>query len=81
MTKQPTLFPKDEIPRTPRKVMMHVIDAGDHGCGGTEPGEQWVKYGCSTCDEESEWQSARSITEARKGIPCPRCNTEEKVNA
>lgn len=76
------LFPKSELPRTSApRVMMHVCDAGDHGCGGVEPGEQWVKYLCDTCGHTSEWHSAPSISAAKRGIPCPVCNSAKPSQA
>lgn len=36
-----SLFPKEEIPRTPRNVLMHVIDAGN-GCDMMERGQHIV---------------------------------------
>ena len=71
--KQDTLFPKAEIPRSKRIVRMHVIDAG-YGCGSAEPGEQHVRYKCGTCGAESDWETAASISEARRGKPCHNCN-------
>lgn len=72
--KQPLLFDAADIPRTrPRLVRMHVIDAGI-GCGDAEPGEQFVRYACAKCGAETDWESARSISEAKKGVPCHNCN-------
>lgn len=68
------LFDKSELPRTPRRVMMHVCDAGDSGCGGIEPGQQSVKYECTKCGAQSEWEYADSISAAKRGIPCEGCN-------
>jgi DNA-directed RNA polymerase subunit RPC12/RpoP len=47
---------------------MHVVDAS-----------QWdepisVRYGCQHCGYETPWIEARTATEAKKGVPCPRCN-------
>lgn len=71
--KSPTLFPKTEIPRTKRIVRMHVIDAGGC-CGSIEPGEQNVRYRCRKCGAESDWETAASVSEAKRGKPCHNCN-------
>lgn len=71
----PDMFPETKLPRQPRRVLMHVCDAGV-GCGSMEPGEQWVQYECTKCELRSEWQTAENITTARRGIPCPQCNKD-----
>lgn len=65
----------ENLPRTPRLIRMHVIDAGS-GCG-SEPGEQHVRYKCDKCNAETDWETAASISEARRGIPCTNCNKEQ----
>lgn len=62
-------------PRKPRQWLMHVIDAGNDCCV-SEPGEQLVRYGCQRCGHETDWVTARNVTEAKRGIPCPKCNTK-----
>lgn len=63
--RQPSLFPK---PPTPRRWRMHVIDAG--------PGEEGsiAVFRCPRCGRQTDWIRIKSVTEARKGIPCPTCN-------
>ncbi len=68
----------DKLPRSPRIIRMHVIDAGI-GCGDAEPGEQYVRYKCETCNAESDWEYAASISEARRGKPCHNCNQTTKT--
>lgn len=63
----------DNLPRTPRRVIMHIIDAGG-GCG-SEPGIQYVRFKCDTCSAETDWEEMPSISAARRGIPCHNCNT------
>jgi DNA-directed RNA polymerase subunit RPC12/RpoP len=60
-----------ERPKVPRVARMHVIDAG-HSDDMDEP--LMVQYRCRRCSRESEWMTARSVTEAKRGIPCPDCN-------
>lgn len=67
------------LPRTPRKIRMHVMDAGGGCC--LEPGQVDVRYKCDKCGVETGWENAASITEARRGIPCPNCNKEGRDEA
>jgi DNA-directed RNA polymerase subunit RPC12/RpoP len=66
MTTQPELF--DLLPRSPRRKLAHVIDAG--------PGEvhNVVLLRCAQCGWESGWTAEYTLTESKRGIPCPRCN-------
>jgi len=64
--RQMDLLPKPQ--RTPRKLM-HVVDAGN----GPGPG-RWAAFECKHCGERSEWMRIQSVTEAKRGIPCPKCN-------
>lgn len=50
---------------------MHMIDAGPNQCVGPA---HVAKYKCGKCGLESEWQTAETMTEVRRGIPCPKCN-------
>lgn len=72
---QPTLFDNTR-PRRPRRVLMHVIDAGPwDGCG--EPGRlgsHLVRMQCPRCGHETDWIGVQSVTEGRRGKPCPECN-------
>lgn len=70
---QPTLF-ENERARQPRRVLMHVIDAGG-GCGD-EPGTHEVVMQCGKCGYETGWITVRTVTEGRRGRPCPKCNQE-----
>lgn len=60
-----------EKPRKPHQWLMHVCDADSPG-----EGEQHVQYRCNKCGHESEWQTAVSVTAAKRGIPCPKCNPQ-----
>lgn len=55
-------------PRQPRRVMMHVIDAGN----------EVAKFQCVKCMNETGWLRYSSVTEAKRGIPCPKCNEEKR---
>lgn len=66
------LFPKNELPRTrKRQVLMHVVDAG---CCGMERGKQSIAFECGKCGFRPGWTTVDSVSEARRGIPCPKCN-------
>ena len=67
---QPKLFDVQK-PRQPRRVLMHVIDAGPGCCsdGTTDT----VRLGCAKCGHETEWQEMR-VSDAKRGVPCPVCN-------
>ena len=58
-----------EKPRKPRQWLMHVSDGGGDG-----PDDVWVRFQCQRCELETEWMKARTVTEAKRGIPCPTCN-------
>ncbi|WP_316172127.1 MULTISPECIES: hypothetical protein [unclassified Bradyrhizobium] len=66
--RQSELFEKP--PRTTRGVLMHVIDAGANLTG---PG-LICQLQCRKCEHKSEWFVFATVTEAKRGLPCPRCN-------
>ncbi len=63
--------PKPEVQRAPRQHRMHVWDAGDSG--DNELPIMCV-FHCGRCGGSSEWTKVKSVTEAKRGIPCPTCN-------
>jgi hypothetical protein len=63
------LFDRQSIPRQPRIVRMHVTDAG-HGFGGKA-----IRFECNKCGHDTGWIADEwTITENRRGLPCPKCN-------
>jgi hypothetical protein len=63
------------LPRPPRRSrgqLMHVSDAGG-GCGADPGLSVIVTMRCRRCDYDSEWLRFDTVTEARRGLPCPRC--------
>ena len=60
-----------ERPKVPRIVRMHVTDAGQ---GTGDEDSMIVRYRCRRCKHETEWTDARTVTEAKRGVPCPNCN-------
>lgn len=59
------LFPS--LPRRARRKLMHVIDAGSRGR------DLMVRFACARCGHQSDWTRAATITEAKRGKPCPTC--------
>lgn len=59
-------------PRKAPKKLMHVCDSGgpceEDGSGAM------VRMQCKRCSYESEWLYLGSVTEAKRGKPCPVCN-------
>src|SRR5690606_33220012 len=56
---------------------MHAIDAG-HGDyfphSGRARREHIVRYRCGRCETETDWMGVETVTEAKRGIPCEKCN-------
>ena len=62
------LFPETKVTRRRPRVLMHVYDAGDCSEGHI------VQFRCATCGYDSGWLHTRTVTEAKRGLPCPMCN-------
>lgn len=63
------LFPG--APRRPRRVMMHVADAGDG------PSCPMIRFECPRCGHDTDWiKDQWTVSENRRGRPCPVCNKE-----
>jgi len=63
--RQGELLPKP--PRRSRGVLMHVSDAR-HDAVAT------VELTCRKCGHQTGWIAFRTVTEARRGLPCPACD-------
>lgn len=60
------LFDKKDLPRSPRRKLMHVSDAGSG----------LIEFTCNHCGYCTDWiEDTRSVTENKKGRPCPKCNS------
>lgn len=68
-----TLEMFDKPPRAKPRKLMHVCDAGDGPCSNDETPIS-VRYLCPRCGHETGWMGARTVTESKRGIPCPKCN-------
>lgn len=66
MKGQPMLFPELERARAKPRVMMRILDAGD----------EVASFECSRCGHRTGWVGA-TVTEQRRGKPCPQCNGTE----
>lgn len=56
--------------RRMRGQLMHVCDAG---CGEEK---QVVQFQCAKCKYQSDWCEFDTVTEAKRGLPCPKCNPQ-----
>jgi len=66
-----SLFP--DLPRSrPRRILGHVIDAGNSDFGE----RTWAKLQCKN-GHIFETHTNMTVTELKRGIPCPVCNPEE----
>jgi hypothetical protein len=56
------------LPRSrPRRVLMHVTDAGAEA----------VRLKCRRCGYDSGWcsyEEGDNVTKLKRGLPCPQCN-------
>lgn len=58
-----------------RRVLMHVFDAGDCHTGAADDlGKPMCRMKCSHCGTETDWLVFDTVSEAKRGIPCERCN-------
>ena len=57
------LFPRE---RTPSRKLMHVTDAGNAN-------GKWLRFTCSHCGHTEDGCYDLTLTEAKRGIPCPKC--------
>lgn len=66
------MFAELKPPRAKPQKLMHVCDAA--GCCEEDGSGAMVRMECPRCHHETEWLAFRTVTEAKRGIPCPRCN-------
>jgi hypothetical protein len=65
--RQAELFPKP--PRKMRGQLMHVSDA--YNTSGLK-----CQFRCRKCGHQTGWVECDTVTEAKKGLPCPKCNKD-----
>lgn len=63
------LAPLPPKPRKAARVLMQIID-----CGQFPDGRTCGHFQCRKCQRD-EWLAA-SLTDLRRGLPCPVCNPE-----
>lgn len=62
-------------PRQPRRVMMFVVDAGFDGCVDV------IQFQCHRCHYNTGWiECDQTVTQNKRGMPCPDCNPPESDN-
>lgn len=72
MSRTPDMFAELKPPRKTPQKLMHVCDSG--GCCEEDGSGAMVRMQCKRCSYESEWLYLGSVTEAKRGKPCPVCN-------
>lgn len=66
------LFPSTKPPRSKPRILMHVYDAGD----ATQDGfDMACCFRCVKCGHKEDWVNMKNLTDAKRGIPCPKCET------
>lgn len=65
------LLPKERKERSPRRVLAHMIDAGDSGIKDYPYG---AVFECKKCGWVSKWLGFKNPMECKRGTPCEVCN-------
>lgn len=66
------LFDKKDLPRRAPLKRMRVADAGEF-----PDGRPCIQFVCPHCGYDTDWiEDTSTITENRRGLPCPRCNPD-----
>ncbi len=73
MARQFALF--GSLPRRPRRVLLRVVDAGDHGC--VTSFRYFVHLVCPRCGHDAEWWEFSTKRESLTQ-PCPKCSPEAR---
>jgi DNA-directed RNA polymerase subunit RPC12/RpoP len=77
--KNDDLFAELKPARKAPQKLMHVLDVDGSCCCDESPSP--VKYKCPRCGHETDWIEPRTVTEAKRGIPCPVCNAKPEQKA
>lgn len=76
MNRTPDMFADLKPPRAPRRVLMHVEDAGEvHHGAETDLGKPMCTMKCMLCGAVSGWLVFDTVSEAKRGVPCETCNS------
>ncbi|WJS87281.1 hypothetical protein [Paracoccus sp. TOH] len=66
------LFDKKDLPRRAPLKRMRVEDAGVF-----PDGKPCIQFVCPHCGYDTDWiYDTWTISENRRGLPCPRCNPD-----
>lgn len=65
------MFAESKPPRQAPRKLMHVCDAS--GCAHDDGSGAMVRMSCKRCGYESDWLYLDTVTEAKRGLPCPGC--------
>jgi hypothetical protein len=59
---------------------MHVSDAGQCDSGAREDlGKPLCRLECAKCGAETKWLVFDTVTEAKRGVACPRCTPTSTI--
>lgn len=72
MKRLPDMFAELKPPRAKPRKLMHVCDAAGACC--EEGTGAMVRMQCHRCDHITEWLTFDRVTDAKRGIPCPKCS-------
>jgi len=68
------------VPRKPSVVRMRAIDHGQ--APGLMPGwktAQGARFRCWRCGHDDGWSFNMTVSEIKRGLPCPICNEATNV--
>lgn len=67
MARTADMFPKID---SPRRVLMHVFDAGN-----LAGGSKGIRFRCRACGHDTGWiPDDCTVSQNKRGRPCPTCN-------
>lgn len=66
------MFADLKPPRKAPTKLMHVSDATGQCCD--DDNGATVRMRCKRCGHQTGWLDFLTLTEAKRGIPCPKCN-------
>lgn len=71
----PDLFPETLQTRAKARVMMKGVD---HSFNDEDPESPYIGHmRCHKCGHDAGWMGFKTLTEARRGAPCPVCNPQK----
>lgn len=68
-----SLFDNEPLPKKLRKTPKKLMHVRDAGC--SESGECIAVFVCNRCGHKTDWLNVGTVTAAKRGVPCPKCNT------